>query len=471
MSSRYNLPFADVGSGIKPSSGAKLFFFEPDGVTPKDTFSDQLSTPTPNTNPVIADSNGVFGDIFINGEYKNTLKDKNDVQIFGGVVITEPSTVESTDAHIDRLNPDTLAIAIADSTLEDEDALHVKEQTTGNKGGRIFDVVLKSTVTVDNLGIFASTGDLTLALVQSKDLALSFDNITGVIAAIPYANGTEITTGNTTWTVVDTTGLSIGGGQFLQKRNADDLFRHSNPLGNKLQLIAHRGMAFQFPENTMVAFASSISLGVDGIEGDISTSSDGVHYLFHDVTVDVLTNGTGIFTELTSTTIDALTFTSTVSTILADERIPRLTKLLELARREGMNTNLELKNILNNTTDIDAVIAEIVAAECENIVSLQSGSLANTQYIRTQNSQINVGFITADSNFVPYLDTLGDLGNTTVVAQHDMIFANPGFVKYARDRGVDIVAFTVNDVIFARRIQEIGVYKIMSDRLTGELQR
>ena len=77
MSSRFILPFADVGSGIKPSSGAKLFFFETDGVTPKDTFSDQLTTPTPNANPVIADSNGVFSDIYIVGQYKVDLQNKN----------------------------------------------------------------------------------------------------------------------------------------------------------------------------------------------------------------------------------------------------------------------------------------------------------------------------------------------------------------------------------------------------------
>ncbi len=89
MSSRFILPFADVGSGIKPSSGAKLFFFETDGVTPKNTFSDQLATPTPNANPVIADSNGVFGDIYIVGQYKVTLEDKNGSQIFGGAVVEE----------------------------------------------------------------------------------------------------------------------------------------------------------------------------------------------------------------------------------------------------------------------------------------------------------------------------------------------------------------------------------------------
>ncbi len=143
MSSRYILPFADVGNGIQPEDGAKFFFFEPDGVTPKDTFSDQLSTPTPNTNPVIADSNGVFGDIFINGEYKNTLKDKNDVQIFGGVVIKE---VIDSD-FLDRLNPATLAAWQADIFAEVGDVVTTKERSTGNGGGGTGEVIASGTET------------------------------------------------------------------------------------------------------------------------------------------------------------------------------------------------------------------------------------------------------------------------------------------------------------------------------------
>jgi hypothetical protein len=69
----------DVGKGITPSDGSKLSFFETGTSTPKDTFTTEAAT-TPNANPVIADSNGVFPDIFITGTYKVTLTDKNDVQ-------------------------------------------------------------------------------------------------------------------------------------------------------------------------------------------------------------------------------------------------------------------------------------------------------------------------------------------------------------------------------------------------------
>jgi hypothetical protein len=81
MASRFILPFADVGSGIKPSSGARLFFYETGTSTPKNTFTDQAAT-TPNANPVIADANGVFSNIFINGTYKVVLQNTNSTQIW-----------------------------------------------------------------------------------------------------------------------------------------------------------------------------------------------------------------------------------------------------------------------------------------------------------------------------------------------------------------------------------------------------
>jgi|GEM_PF-3777794 len=104
MSSRFIMPFADVGRGITPSSGAKLFFYADDGVTLKDTYSDQLSTPTPNSNPVIADSAGVFGDIYLSGSYKVTLTDNNGTQIFGGAVVEESAVGNLTSSLINDLS-------------------------------------------------------------------------------------------------------------------------------------------------------------------------------------------------------------------------------------------------------------------------------------------------------------------------------------------------------------------------------
>jgi len=47
-------------------------------------------------------------------------------------------------------------------------------------------------------------------------------------------------------------------------------------------IIAHRGVSFNLPENSLPAFENSWSLGVDGIEGDFHLTKDGVIVCIHD---------------------------------------------------------------------------------------------------------------------------------------------------------------------------------------------
>jgi len=167
MSSRFVSPFYDVGSGLKPPSGALLEFFEVDGTTPKDTFSDQLSTPTANTNPVVANSVGVFGNIFITGDYKVTLKKSNGTQIFGLATVSE--FVTGSGQLVNVLSRDTLNDAVIDTSLQDGLSINLKERTTGNGGGAMWDVVLASSVTPNTFNIVQCTGIPTLALVLRCD--------------------------------------------------------------------------------------------------------------------------------------------------------------------------------------------------------------------------------------------------------------------------------------------------------------
>lgn len=51
---------------------------------------------------------------------------------------------------------------------------------------------------------------------------------------------------------------------------------------SKIGLIAHRGYARHFPENTLVAIAAALDSGARHIEVDIQLSRDGVPVLFHD---------------------------------------------------------------------------------------------------------------------------------------------------------------------------------------------
>ena len=51
------------------------------------------------------------------------------------------------------------------------------------------------------------------------------------------------------------------------------------------EVIAHRGGAGLWPENTLFAFQQATALGVDALETDVRATSDGVLVLLHDETV------------------------------------------------------------------------------------------------------------------------------------------------------------------------------------------
>lgn len=113
MAVRFQLPFADVGDGITPSDGAQLFFYITGTSTPKNTYSDEALT-TANTNPVVADSDGLFSNIWVgDGErFKVILKDKYDLEVWS----SDP-VVSGISAGWSSVAFDTVADMVASTDL------------------------------------------------------------------------------------------------------------------------------------------------------------------------------------------------------------------------------------------------------------------------------------------------------------------------------------------------------------------
>ncbi len=76
--------------------------------------------------------------------------------------------------------------------------------------------------------------------------------------------------------------------------------------GSEFLVIAHRGGAGMAPENTMYAFEQSVRLGVDVLELDVRSTSDGALVVIHDATVERITDGTGRVGEMTLSELKTL---------------------------------------------------------------------------------------------------------------------------------------------------------------------
>jgi hypothetical protein len=106
MSYRYVPPLANVGNGITTSSGARLAFFDQGTTTPKTTYGDFALTAA-NSHPVVADSDGLFGDIFLDVAADVTLRDGTGAT---GTLIYGPKTVFPPDNSIAALAASVIAV-------------------------------------------------------------------------------------------------------------------------------------------------------------------------------------------------------------------------------------------------------------------------------------------------------------------------------------------------------------------------
>ena len=134
MTTRFVMPFAfQMDGNGDPLAGGKLYFYRTGTSTPKDTYTTRALS-VANANPVVADSAGRWGDIFLATDelYKVVLKD-------------------SADATIKTLDPVGPADTVTDSALV--------EHTT--QGADAVAVTLKSRLQDDHISVmeFGAVGD------------------------------------------------------------------------------------------------------------------------------------------------------------------------------------------------------------------------------------------------------------------------------------------------------------------------
>jgi glycerophosphoryl diester phosphodiesterase len=58
-------------------------------------------------------------------------------------------------------------------------------------------------------------------------------------------------------------------------------------------IVAHRGDAEHFPENTLPALEAAWRRGIVHVEFDVQLSADGVPFVIHDASLERTTHGTG----------------------------------------------------------------------------------------------------------------------------------------------------------------------------------
>ena len=332
---------------------------------------------------------------------------------------------------------------------------------------------------------YASTGDNpfpssggAFSLISQKGVNTSSDEYLTQIAISLGANPnikvrTRVTAGWSDWVNVFTSGnVSTFAQTILDDADAEEVREtigavSANPVVAPLELIAHRGFKNSFPQNTMLALTSAMERGADSLECDVQITSDGVPVVFHDSTVDSLTNGSGTIASKTLVEVQALVIDEVAGTALSSVRIPEFSEVLKYCKGAGVKLYPEIKEY-RTQADIQLMLDEVVSSDMERLCFFSTFDMSDVQFFRTLNTTIDVGFLNTSNDsavYEPRIDTLAALGNCSFPTNYAALLTAPDIVTYARDRGVDVHAWTVNDNTDAKKLMRIGVYKIMSDTI------
>jgi glycerophosphoryl diester phosphodiesterase len=231
-------------------------------------------------------------------------------------------------------------------------------------------------------------------------------------------------------------------------------------------IIGHRGASAVAPENTLASFRRAIEEGADGIEFDVQLSRDGVPVIIHDNTL----RRTGLrperVVELSAQelqTVDAGSWFSSIGEYRG-EKIPTLQQLLEDFSNNSALLYLELKCNASEIPEIVSATADLLEkysigdrtiVECFDLPAIEAMKQ------RAPDIKTAALFEPRFSNpsnllFGQSLVARAVASGANEIALHHSL-AKKRTIQAARDVGLSVVVWTVDDPRWIQRSQDHGV--------------
>ncbi len=227
---------------------------------------------------------------------------------------------------------------------------------------------------------------------------------------------------------------------------------HPGPIA-----FAHRGGASEAPENTLPAFQAAIDLGYRYLETDVHRTADGHLVAFHDDVLDRVTDRTGRIAEMPW---------SEVRRAMVDGREPIPLLLDVLGSWPEVRVNIDPKHdgavdplveVLRRTGAAPRVcigafsdrrIARVRAQVPDVCTSLGPRGVTR---LRAASTGLGAGRLPAQCVQVPV-----HAGPVTIITER--------FIEAARRRELQVHVWTIDDPHEMRRLLDLGVDGIMTDR-------
>ncbi len=222
-------------------------------------------------------------------------------------------------------------------------------------------------------------------------------------------------------------------------------------------VIAHRGASGTAPENTLAAFRRAVALGADMIELDVQLSRDHAVIVLHDDTLDRTTDGTGPAAARTLAELVALDAGAWFAPAFAGERIPTLAQVLAAT---SLPVNVELK-AGGGRLLVEETLCVVAAAKALGRVVFSSFDGRLLEWVRACSAEAECAVLWTHPVLDDALRLAERVGARALHLRKDAV--SHAQVAIARQAGLAVRAWTVNDAAELGLLEDAGVSGIFTD--------
>jgi glycerophosphoryl diester phosphodiesterase len=214
-------------------------------------------------------------------------------------------------------------------------------------------------------------------------------------------------------------------------------------------IVAHRGLHFEYPENSVGAFRAAWGAGIEWCECDVQESADGELIVIHDPTLERTTDACGRVSDFPVDALKRVRLRTAVGEV-TDERIGTLKELLDAMPAEA-GLLLEIKPVVPRGSLWSSL--EMLEGRRVTVQSFHRSVVIEAAKVVSR-----AEFLTSEAEDLADPSALPGSG---VNARHDLLTRE--VVERVRKAGKRVGAWTVNAEPDIRRIAALRVDMIISD--------
>jgi glycerophosphoryl diester phosphodiesterase len=242
-------------------------------------------------------------------------------------------------------------------------------------------------------------------------------------------------------------------------------------------ILGHRGASALAPENTLAAFSRAISDGADGIEFDVRLSQDGVAMVIHDANL----KRTGLInrpvSDLTAAELGEVDVgswfarhTQNPNQSFSGERLPTLSQVFKLFTKNNGRLYVEMKCKPDEGTALAAEVVRLTReTEMVDRVVVESFDHSAIAAVKRIDSGIRTAALFEPKLTRPIstirrfkiVDAALAVSADEVALHHTL--AADRVVEKARQGGLEVVVWTVEDPIWIERARALDIKALISN--------